>query len=348
MAVHPVSFLLTTHRQLKTLGSLSPPWDSLCREGVCGTPGKRDSCPEHAGPSSAPPRAAGGHPAIPRGSSQHEQLLCKEFMMDSATQAAVSKAAVLSRAGKEKLATARVSRAPCPPPSLSDVDADELSRGNFEVGFRPQKSVKAEREEQPEAGEHGPQGGGPEAVARLPRPKEGGPATNPGPAELQSCSPGWCSAFYEADCFGADVHSYVQELARQKAGGAADADAQSLVSPGLRPGAGGGVQVPHGGRQWGMVCIEPLPVSHSAAPPTTSDPRWSGHPLHVWGRKRLLSMSWACGRQVTVAGGDLVLGTTAEFGPCLQQARQVQPPPPRQPPGSWCSGSSTHRDEENP
>ncbi|XP_042816834.1 kinase non-catalytic C-lobe domain-containing protein 1 isoform X2 [Panthera tigris] len=141
-----------------------------------------------------------------------------------------SKRPSLHGAGKEKPATARVSRAPCPPPPLSDVDADELSRGNFEVGFRPQKSVKAEREQQPEAGEHGQQGAGPEAVARLPRPKDGGLAVNPGPAELQSCSPGWCSAFYEADCFGADVYSYVRELARQKAGGAMDADAQSPAS----------------------------------------------------------------------------------------------------------------------
>ncbi|XP_045883388.1 kinase non-catalytic C-lobe domain-containing protein 1 isoform X1 [Meles meles] len=135
-------------------------------------------------------------------------------------------------AGKEKLATARVSRAPCPSPSLSDVDADELSRGNFEVGFRPQKSVRGEREQPPEAGEHGPQGGdpSPEVVARLARPKEGGLAAHPGPAEHQSCSPGWCSAFYEADCFGADVHSYVKALATQKAGAAPDADAQSLTS----------------------------------------------------------------------------------------------------------------------
>ncbi|EFB25102.1 hypothetical protein PANDA_021203, partial [Ailuropoda melanoleuca] len=128
-----------------------------------------------------------------------------------------SKRPSLHGAGKEKPTTARVSRAPCPPPSLSDVDADELSRGNLEVGFRPQKSVKAEREQQPEAG----------AVARLARPKEGGLAVHPSPAELQSCSPGWCSAFYEADCFGADVYSYVKELARQKAGGAGDVDAQS-------------------------------------------------------------------------------------------------------------------------
>ena len=36
------------------------------------------------------------------------------------------------------------------------MDSDELSRGNFEVGFRPQQSVKAGRERQPEA--HGTPG----------------------------------------------------------------------------------------------------------------------------------------------------------------------------------------------
>ncbi|XP_061038658.1 kinase non-catalytic C-lobe domain-containing protein 1 [Eubalaena glacialis] len=111
------------------------------------------------------------------------------------------------------------------------VDSDELSRSNFEVGFRPQKSVKAGREQQPQAGEARQQGGGlaggSEAAARLARPLEGGPSVSPGPGGLQSCSPGWCSAFYEADCFSADVHRYVKELARQKAAGCPAANAQS-------------------------------------------------------------------------------------------------------------------------
>ncbi|XP_059755715.1 kinase non-catalytic C-lobe domain-containing protein 1 isoform X6 [Balaenoptera ricei] len=110
------------------------------------------------------------------------------------------------------------------------VDSDELSRSNFEVGFRPQKSVKAGREQQPQAGEARQQGGGlaggSEAAARLARPLEGGPSVSAGPGGLQSCSPGWCSAFYEADCFSADVHRYVKELARQKAAGCAAANAQ--------------------------------------------------------------------------------------------------------------------------
>ncbi|KAB0384334.1 hypothetical protein FD755_006251 [Muntiacus reevesi] len=109
-----------------------------------------------------------------------------------------------------------------------DVDSDELSQGNFEVGFRPQQSVKAGRDGQPEAQ---PQGGGlargAEAEPQPPRPPEHGLAVSPAPVGMPSCSPGWCSAFYEADCFGADVHSYVQELATQKGPRDPAADAQS-------------------------------------------------------------------------------------------------------------------------
>ncbi|XP_023977412.1 kinase non-catalytic C-lobe domain-containing protein 1 [Physeter macrocephalus] len=111
------------------------------------------------------------------------------------------------------------------------VDSDELPRSNFEMGFRPQKSVKAARDQQPQAGEARQQGGSlagdSEAVDRLARPLQGGPSVSPGPGGLQSCSPGWCSAFYEADCFSADVHRYVKELARQKAAGCPAASAQS-------------------------------------------------------------------------------------------------------------------------
>ncbi|XP_016061853.1 PREDICTED: protein very KIND [Miniopterus natalensis] len=147
-----------------------------------------------------------------------------------------SKRPLLHGAGKDTLAT-HSSRAPCPAPSLSDVDSDELSRGNLEVGFRPQKSVKAEREQPPETEAGQPQAGGPEpakgtsdleAVAQLARPEEGGLIVNPGPAEFQSCSPGWSSAFYEADCFGADVHNFVKELEGRKADGAPDTSSPEL------------------------------------------------------------------------------------------------------------------------
>ncbi|XP_059517625.1 kinase non-catalytic C-lobe domain-containing protein 1 isoform X1 [Myotis daubentonii] len=154
-----------------------------------------------------------------------------------------SKRPLLRGAGKD-MPAAHSSRAPCPPPSLSDMDSDELSRGNLEVGFRPQKSVKAEREQPPGTPADQPQAGGPEpargtpdveAAAQLARPKDGGPVVNPGVAEFQSCSPGWSSAFYEADCFGTDVHNYVKELEGQKAGGNPDTSSPtSLLEPECR------------------------------------------------------------------------------------------------------------------
>ncbi|XP_037661041.1 LOW QUALITY PROTEIN: kinase non-catalytic C-lobe domain-containing protein 1 [Choloepus didactylus] len=141
----------------------------------------------------------------------------------------------LHRTGKEKAAAARAHRAPCAPTPLSEVDPDELSRGNFEVGFRPQKSVKAEKEPPSVAGGGWQRSGaaGPPAAegtwgaaAAGPGAQEGGLSAWRGPAASQSCSPGWSSAFYEAECFGTDVHKYAKELGRPPAGGAPDADAQ--------------------------------------------------------------------------------------------------------------------------
>ncbi|XP_073934120.1 kinase non-catalytic C-lobe domain-containing protein 1 isoform X2 [Castor canadensis] len=147
-----------------------------------------------------------------------------------------SKRPSLHGLGNEKSATARASGAPCSPTTLSDGDSDALSQGNFEVGFRPQKSIKAAREQQPEAGVDGQQGLGLEpaggaspadSVAQLAKPEEGGPAVSTGPTEFQSCSPGWTSAFYEADCFGADIYNYVKDLGMQKASGHPEPEAQS-------------------------------------------------------------------------------------------------------------------------
>lgn len=141
--------------------------------------------------------------------------------------------------GKEKPATTWGSGGPCSPTALSDIDSDTISQGNFEVGFRSQRSIKVTREQQPEAevdGQPGPSqestGSASDTVARLTRSEDGGPAVSPGAADFQNCSPGWSSAFYEADCFGADVYNYVKDLERQKANGHTELEAQSPVSAG--------------------------------------------------------------------------------------------------------------------
>lgn len=145
-----------------------------------------------------------------------------------------SKRPSLHGLGKEKPATTWGSGGPCSPTALSDIDSDTLSQGNFEVGFRSQKSIKVTREQQPEAevgGQPGPSqdstSHASDTVARLARSEDGGPAGSPGASDFQNCSPGWSSAFYEADCFGADVYNYVKDLERQKANGHTELEAQS-------------------------------------------------------------------------------------------------------------------------
>ncbi|EGW11417.1 Protein very KIND [Cricetulus griseus] len=145
-----------------------------------------------------------------------------------------SKRPSLHGLGKEKPATTWGSGGPCSPTALSDIDSDTLSQGNFEVGFRSQKSIKATREQQPGAevgGQPGPSqeptSNASDTVAQLAKSEDSGPAVSPGAADFQNCSPGWSSAFYEADCFGADVYNYVKGLERQKANGHTELEAQS-------------------------------------------------------------------------------------------------------------------------
>ncbi|XP_069867454.1 kinase non-catalytic C-lobe domain-containing protein 1 isoform X2 [Dipodomys merriami] len=138
--------------------------------------------------------------------------------------------------GDEKPTAARDGGDPCSPTALPSRDPAVLLQGNFEVGFRPQKSIKAAEKHQPEAEADRQQGPGPEPAgrasepdsgARLSKPEEGGRTVSPGSAELQRCSPGWSSAFYEADCFGADVYNYVKDLGQQKTNGHLGPEAQS-------------------------------------------------------------------------------------------------------------------------
>ncbi|KAL1787916.1 very KIND isoform X2 [Sigmodon hispidus] len=145
-----------------------------------------------------------------------------------------SKRPSLHGLGKEKPTTTWGSGGPCSPTGLSDIDSDTLSQGNFEVGFRSQKSIKVTREQQPEAqvdGQPGPSqeptSNASDTVAQMAKSEDGGPAVSPGSADFQNCSPGWSSAFYEADCFGADVYNYVKDLERQKANGHTELEAQS-------------------------------------------------------------------------------------------------------------------------
>uniref|UniRef100_A0A8C5LC48 Kinase non-catalytic C-lobe domain-containing protein 1 n=1 Tax=Jaculus jaculus TaxID=51337 RepID=A0A8C5LC48_JACJA len=171
-------------------------------------------------------------PALPSESTSEEPGAQPDDSPSSCSMS--SKRPSLHGLGKEKPAVAWGSGGPCSPTALSDIDSDMLSQGNFEVGFRSQKSIKATREQQHETGVDGQPGPGKkpahrisDTVAQLTRPEEGNLAMSPSPAEFQSCSPGWSSAFYEAECFGADVYNYVKDLGRQKAIEHPEPEAQS-------------------------------------------------------------------------------------------------------------------------
>ncbi|XP_054974862.1 kinase non-catalytic C-lobe domain-containing protein 1 [Sorex araneus] len=129
----------------------------------------------------------------------------------------------LHRAGKESHAAGP--RASCAPGSLAHADSDEPSQGNLEVGFRPQRSVKAGREPPPVVGDESSQSWTSPAVDTQAE-AVSGPEVG-GSTESRSCCPGWRSAFYEADCFGADVSSYAEKLSRQRASGSPDTSAHN-------------------------------------------------------------------------------------------------------------------------
>ncbi|NXL86871.1 KNDC1 protein, partial [Alectura lathami] len=46
--------------------------------------------------------------------------------------------------------------------------------------------------------------------------------------DFHGCSPGWSSAFYGAECFGSEVHSYMKNLGKQKSSGSQNIDAKKV------------------------------------------------------------------------------------------------------------------------
>lgn len=52
----------------------------------------------------------------------------------------------------------------------------------------------------------------------------------PNPPDFHGCSPGWSSAFYGAECFDSEVHSYMKNLGKQKSNESQSIDAIKVVS----------------------------------------------------------------------------------------------------------------------
>lgn len=53
---------------------------------------------------------------------------------------------------------------------------------------------------------------------------------SPNPPDFCGCSPGWSSAFYGAECFDSEVHSYLKNLGKQKSSESQNIDAKKVVS----------------------------------------------------------------------------------------------------------------------
>lgn len=53
---------------------------------------------------------------------------------------------------------------------------------------------------------------------------------SPSLPDFHGCSPGWSSAFYGAECFDSEVHSYMKNLGKQKSNESQNIDAKKVVS----------------------------------------------------------------------------------------------------------------------
>lgn len=53
---------------------------------------------------------------------------------------------------------------------------------------------------------------------------------SPNLPDFCSCSPGWSSAFYGAECFDSEVHNYLKNLGKQKSSESQNIDAKKVVS----------------------------------------------------------------------------------------------------------------------
>ncbi|XP_068806078.1 kinase non-catalytic C-lobe domain-containing protein 1 isoform X2 [Struthio camelus] len=118
--------------------------------------------------------------------------------------------------------------------SLAEKDFDDSPSDNCEKEFKLQNTILIEKggqcspsndycvgtvfaEENTEPGE--------ESMIKT---SENRYLASPNLPGFHSCSPGWSSAFYGAECFGSQVHSYVKNLGKQKSSESQNIDAKKV------------------------------------------------------------------------------------------------------------------------
>ncbi|KAM6265911.1 kinase non-catalytic C-lobe domain-containing protein 1 [Porphyrio hochstetteri] len=117
--------------------------------------------------------------------------------------------------------------------SLANTDFDESSSDNFKKELRLHNTIPIEEEEQPSQSNSCI---GPGFAEGNTEPGEETMLKIAGNSYLMStnlpdfcgCSPGWSSAFYGAECFDSEVHSYMKNLGKQKSSESQNIDAKKV------------------------------------------------------------------------------------------------------------------------
>lgn len=120
--------------------------------------------------------------------------------------------------------------------SLDEMDFDESPSDNFKKELRLQNTIPIEKE-----GQCLQSSGcciGPGFAEENTEPEEetmikiagNGYLVSPSLPDFHGCSPGWSSAFYGAECFDSEVHSYMKNLGKQKPSESQNIDAKKVVS----------------------------------------------------------------------------------------------------------------------
>lgn len=120
--------------------------------------------------------------------------------------------------------------------SLAEMNFNEAPSDNFKEESSLQNTIPIEKDEQclqtngyhigPDFAEENAE---PEEETVI-KTAENSYLVPPNPPDFHGCSPGWSSAFYGAECFDSEVHSYMKNLGKQKSNESQSIDAKKVVS----------------------------------------------------------------------------------------------------------------------
>ncbi|XP_051475216.1 kinase non-catalytic C-lobe domain-containing protein 1 [Apus apus] len=131
-------------------------------------------------------------------------------------------------------ATSDVKAEPMINTSLAEMDFDESPSDTFQEEWRLQNDISVEKKGQHLQSNNCCVGPGfaeeniepqEETIIKIARNSY---LVSPNLPDFHSCSPGWSSAFYGAECFDSEVHSYMKNLGKQKSSESQNIDAKKV------------------------------------------------------------------------------------------------------------------------